>query len=102
MAVRIRKLLHDEETRLKIKSSQLINALHNHILVKGNLSPSQVNAALGLLRKTIPDLGMLQVSGDANNPLEMIHRIERVIVPVGGNKQLSIEHQESDPEKTLQ
>ena len=36
-------------------------------------------AFLGLLGKVLP----LQVAGDANNPVEMIHKIERVIVYPG-------------------
>ncbi len=36
-------------------------------------------AFLGLLGKVLP----LQVAGDGDNPLEMIHKIERVIVSPG-------------------
>ena len=66
MAARIRKIRHDEETRLKIQSSQLVNALQKHVLGKNKMTPSMVNAGLGLLRKTMPDLtsGELSVSGD--------------------------------------
>ena len=56
MAARIRKIRHDEETRAKIKTSQLINRLEAHVLGKIEMKPTQVTAALGLLKKTIPDL----------------------------------------------
>jgi hypothetical protein len=47
---------HDERTRAKIQTSQIINRLEK--LVKGeiDMSPQQVNAANILLRKTLPDL----------------------------------------------
>ena len=47
-------------------------------LVKYLETQAEVNstAFLGLLGKVLP----LQVAGDADNPLEMIHKIERVIV----------------------
>lgn len=41
----------------------------------------------------------LVMAGDPDNPLEIISRIERVIVPVGGQ---FIEHQEDDLENTIQ
>ena len=56
MPARIRKIQHDERTRQKIKTSQLANRLTDHVLGKVDMSPSQVSAALGLLRKTLPDL----------------------------------------------
>ena len=69
MAARIRKLLHDPETRAKIKASQLINRLQNHVLGKSQLDPSQVSAGLGLLKKIIPDLAAIQHSGQGGGAL---------------------------------
>lgn len=68
MAARSVKIRHDEETRAKIKTSQLINRLSDHVLGKVDLKPTQVTAALGLLRKTIPDLS------SAENKTEVVHR----------------------------
>jgi hypothetical protein len=62
MAPRINKIRHDEETRAKIKTSQLINRLQDHILNDLDLKPTQVTAALGLLKKTIPDLSQSEVT----------------------------------------
>ncbi len=58
MAARLKRIVHDDNTRAKIKSSQIINRLQNHIFgnLKNPLQPSQVTAALGLLKKTLPDL----------------------------------------------
>jgi hypothetical protein len=63
MAARSKKIRHDQETRLKIQASQIINRLTNHVLGNIELSSTQVTAALGLLRKAIPDLAAVQHSG---------------------------------------
>lgn len=56
MAARVNKIRHDDQTRAKIQTSQLINRLQDHVLGKVDLKPTQVTSALGLLKKTIPDL----------------------------------------------
>lgn len=53
-----------EEWRTKIKSSMLINALSDHVKGVRKMQPSQVTAALGLLRKTIPDLSSVEMQAD--------------------------------------
>lgn len=71
MAARI-NAKHDELTRSKIQTSQLINRLMEHVnSEKDLLSTSQVNAAKALLAKTLPDLAAVQISGDPDNPLKM-------------------------------
>jgi len=65
MAARKNRIQHDENTRKKIQASQLINRLTNHILAEDDeMSQSQVNAALGLLKKTLPDLKQVDLSGE--------------------------------------
>jgi hypothetical protein len=66
MAARTNKIRHDEETRAKIQTSQLINRLTNHVLGKCDMAATQVTAALGLLRKSLPDLTATQHSGNLN------------------------------------
>jgi hypothetical protein len=58
MAARINSPTHDARTRLKIKTSQLINRLQNFALGADPeaMSHGQVRAAIALLRKTVPDL----------------------------------------------
>lgn len=56
---------HDERTRAKIQTSQLINRLQAFIKSQVELSPAQVTAALGLLRKTLPDLAAVEHSGES-------------------------------------
>jgi hypothetical protein len=41
--------------RSRIKAGGIVVALHNHIVGKREMSASQVTAALGLLRKVVPD-----------------------------------------------
>lgn len=72
MAIR-KKLTHDMRTREKIRTSQLINRLENHVLGKIELSATQVTAALGLMKKTLPDLTAVEHSGEiaTNNASEL-------------------------------
>lgn len=67
MAARIRKIRHDDETRAKIQTSQLINRLSDHVLGTVDLSPTQVTAALGLLKKTLPDLSQVDAINENIN-----------------------------------
>ena len=63
MAVR-KKLAHDAKTREKIRTSQLINRLESHVLGEVDLTSSQVTAALGLIRKTLPDLQATEMTAE--------------------------------------
>jgi hypothetical protein len=60
---------HAEMVREKIRASQLVNRLEDHALGEAEMSATQVSAALGLLKKVVPDLSAQQISGDADNPL---------------------------------
>jgi hypothetical protein len=71
MAARTRKPFHDERTRLKIKTSQIINRLSDHILGKVDMKPSQVTAGLGLLKKTVPDLQATEITGKDGGPVQV-------------------------------
>jgi hypothetical protein len=68
VAARTKKIRHDDETRAKIQTSQIINRLQDHVLGKIDLKPTQVASALGLLKKTIPDLSA------SENKTEVVHR----------------------------
>lgn len=74
MAARKLKRLSDD-WRAKIQTSMLINRLSDHVEGKVELSKSQVSAALGLLKKTAPDLSSVTHSGDEESPLKVIHTI---------------------------
>ena len=61
--VRTRRIFNDENTRLKIKTTQIINRLTKHIDGELELSSSQVRAAEILLKKTLPDLQVTALTG---------------------------------------
>lgn len=83
MAARITKRLSDE-WREKIKIKMIINRLHDYVEGKCLMDASQVAAAKILLAKALPDLKQTEVVGSGENgELEMINRIERVIVRPG-------------------
>lgn len=54
---------HDERTRAKIQTSQIINRLQSFVNGEVELSAAQVTAAQTLLRKTLPDLAATEISG---------------------------------------
>lgn len=71
MAARTRKVRHDDETRKKIQTSQLINRLTDHAFGKVELDNSQVRSIEILLKKSLPDLAQMTHTGDADQPMEM-------------------------------
>jgi hypothetical protein len=79
MAERLRKM-HQEDVRAKIQTSQLINRLENHALGELDLSATQIKAIEVLIRKTLPDLSAVAMTGENGGPIETTQRIERVII----------------------
>lgn len=69
---------HSDMVRAKIQASQLINVLQNHALGTSNedLSASRLKAIEILLRKSVPDLQSIQLSGDEENPVQIVNRYE--------------------------
>jgi len=68
---------HIDETRAKIKSTQLINRLQKHVESETPLlDASQVNAAKALLNKVLPDLKAIEVTGAEGGPMEHSHTIK--------------------------
>lgn len=60
MAARKNKIRHDENTRLKIKTSQLMNRLQDHGLGLVEMTSTQVRAIEIALRKVLPDLSSVE------------------------------------------
>lgn len=79
MAARKLRIRHDEETRKKIQTTQLINRLTDHALGKIDLSPTQVRAIEVLIKKTLPDLSSIEMQAEVDAEVG-IRQIERVIV----------------------
>ena len=69
-----------DEHRVKIKNSNILNALIEHVEGTREMSATQVQAGLGLLRKVLPDLSGVTVGGDADNPIAARLLIENVVV----------------------
>ncbi len=71
--------LHQDDVRAKIKTSQLLNRLSDHAHNKVDLKNSQVKAIEILLKKVLPDLANVQLSGDENNPVHLIAEVKETI-----------------------
>jgi hypothetical protein len=73
MAGRPINKLHQEDVRKKIQVSQLLNVLQNHALGEiEELSPTRMKAIEILLRKSMPDMASVTISGDQDQPLQHI------------------------------
>lgn len=74
MAARTLRTRHQEEIRTKIQVSQLINVLENHALKHDSpdISSSRMKAIEILLRKSLPDLSSIELTGDPENPIETV------------------------------
>jgi hypothetical protein len=71
MAARIRQH-HQDEVRARIQVSQLINVLENQALGEGaDLSPSRMKAIEILLRKSLPDLSAIELTGAGGGPVRV-------------------------------
>ena len=71
---------HDALTREKIQTSQLVNRLNKFALDEKNcvlMTSDQVRAALGLLKKTIPDLAVTSHTGPDGGPVMIITGVDR-------------------------
>jgi hypothetical protein len=65
--------LHQDDVRKKIQVSQLLNVLQNHALgIDEELSPTRMKAIEILLRKSMPDMASVTISGDQDQPLQHI------------------------------
>lgn len=64
--------------RDKIKNSNILNALIEHVSGTREMSATQVSAGLGLLKKVMPDVSAVTISGDEENPVHTVTRIELV------------------------
>lgn len=63
--------LHQDDVRSKIQVSQLINVLTKQALGQGDdISLSRMKAIEILLRKSLPDLSAVTISGDPDNPVQ--------------------------------
>jgi len=55
--------------RVKIQNSNVLNALVEHVEGKREMSSTQVTAGIALLRKVLPDLSTVEMSGPGGGAL---------------------------------
>jgi hypothetical protein len=72
MAATKRNAMLIEEARKKIQTTQLINRLQKHVDGEVELTATQVSAANILLKKSVPDLASVQLTGDEDNPVHLV------------------------------
>jgi hypothetical protein len=72
--------LHQEDVRKKIQAGALINILHDCAQGLEELKPDRMKAIEILLRKSLPDLSAVEISGNEDNPLQTVSKLEYVIV----------------------
>jgi hypothetical protein len=61
-----------DEHRVKIQNSNILNSLIEHVEGKREMSATQVSAGLGLLKKVLPDLSSVELSGEGGGPLQVV------------------------------
>ena len=73
MAGRPMGRLHQDDVRAKIQVSQLINVLTKQALGHGDdLSPSRMKAIEILLRKSLPDLSAVELTGPNGGAIRIV------------------------------
>lgn len=70
MAARIRTK-HQDEVRARIQASVLIGLLESHAMGETELSASRIRAIELLLKKSIPDLQSVELTGNDDNPVAL-------------------------------
>ena len=75
MAAR-KHLTHPEIVRSRIRTSQLVRRLTDHAFGTVDMSATQVTAALGILRKALPDLSQVEYKDIAVNDVRDIDSAE--------------------------
>lgn len=59
------------EHRVKIQKSNIVRALIQHAEGKREMTATQVSAGLGLLKKCLPDLSAIELTGEGGGPVEL-------------------------------
>ena len=60
-----------DEHRTKIQNSQILNALIEHTLGTREMGATQVTAGIALMRKVLPDLQNVQLTGADEGPVQV-------------------------------
>jgi hypothetical protein len=97
MPARVNKIRHDDETRAKIRAGNIINRLQKLIAGEIEMAPHAVTAALGLLRKSLPDLTSVEHSGEITK-----NYVARMPAPVKGMDEWQSRYTPTSPTMTKQ
>ena len=98
MAPRTVTINHQQEVRERIKTSQLINRLQGHVLGEFEMPATAVTAALGLIRKTLPDLTATEHSGEQDLSVSIGWKtISKSITPQESNSSPSTTEPSASP-----
>ena len=65
-----------EAVRARIRAGGIAKRLESHVLGKVEMTASQVQAALGLLKKVVPDQHHTELTGLNGGPIETKHKLE--------------------------
>ena len=69
---------NSEMTRSAIQATLLVKRLQDHAMGELELTREQIKAIEILLKKTLPDLSSVELTGDAENPVKVQGVIELV------------------------
>ena len=58
--------------RTKIQKSNILRVLIEHAEGRREMNPTAVTAGLGLLKKCLPDLSSIELTGDKDSPLQVM------------------------------
>ncbi len=62
-----------EATRKRIQTTMIVKQLEKHVLGKVEMTATQVTAALGLIRKTLPDLQSQEIKAEVKTRQNVIN-----------------------------
>jgi hypothetical protein len=71
-----------EAWRKSFDTTLLLKKLNGHVLGTAEMTATQIAAAKILLAKTLPDLKQVELSGDPDNPLQVVTEVRRTVVDV--------------------
>lgn len=67
------------EIRAQIDAGKLVKRLSNHAHGEDEMTSTQIKAAEILLRKCVPDLTAVELSGDADNPVAVTEIVRKIV-----------------------
>lgn len=76
-----------EKVRARIKAGGIIHLLQKHIAGKHEMTTTQVTAALGLLRKVVPDVAHIEHGGEVQHSF-----VARVPQPIANPDEWAKQH----------